>query len=49
MEPIPSARAASMRFWHAGRTELAQPGGSAKASTTQGTSRMWSASPAAAR
>jgi hypothetical protein len=30
MEPIPSARAASMRFWHAGRMELAQPGGSAE-------------------
>jgi hypothetical protein len=49
MEPIPSAPAASMRFWQAGRTEFAPPGGSVKAKTTTGTCPMVSASSAAAR
>jgi len=46
-EPIPSAWAASMRFWQAGMTELAPPVGSVSAKTTQGTSFIASASPMA--
>src|SRR3989442_2323939 len=48
-EPIPRARAASMRFWQAGMTELAPPGGTASARTTEGASFISSASPAAER
>jgi hypothetical protein len=46
---MPSAVAASMRFWQAGRTELAPPGGWVKAKTMTGTPPIVSASSAAAR
>ncbi len=45
---MPRAWAASMRFWQAGITEFAPPGGTVKAKTTQGTSFMASASSMAA-
>ena len=48
-EPMPRACAASMRFWHAGITELAPPPGAVKAKTTHGTSFMSSARPIAER
>jgi hypothetical protein len=47
-EPIPIARAASIRFCTAGTTESAGPLCNASANTTQGTSAIASASPAAA-
>ncbi len=47
-EPMPRAWAASMRFWQAGMIELAPPGGTVSAKTTQGTSFIASASPMAA-
>jgi len=46
-EPMPMARAASIRFCTAGITEFAGPFARASASTTQGTSRIASARPAA--
>jgi hypothetical protein len=49
MEPMPSAWAASIRFWQAGITELAPPGGCVNARNTAGTSPMVSASSEAAR
>ena len=47
-DPIPSARAASIRFCTAGMTESADPLCKANANTMQGTSAIASASPAAA-
>ena len=46
---MPSARAASIRFWVAGNTEPAPPGGTASAKTMQGASLISSASCAAFR
>jgi hypothetical protein len=48
-EPMPSERAASIRFWTAGTTEFAGPGGIPKAKTIAGASFIASASPAAER
>ncbi len=49
MEPMPRAWAASIRFWHAGITELAPPAPIANAKTTHGAFLMSSARPIALR